>query len=157
MKKTFLYLAVMAALSGSMVSCSDSSDDVIEEIQSDYKFVEPYHVWGSTADQVATYMSDIKGYSLSNQTDYSISYTSSEAGMSMMYGMTIYGLNSAQATVPTKYKDKVVEKLAASYQQQTTGSESEGIYFFLPSDKSTSITTVITNSYFVINYVKVTK
>lgn len=102
-------------------------------------------------------MRDIKGYSLSNQTDFSISYTSSEAGMSMMYGMTIYGLNSSQATVPTKYKDKVVEKLAASYQQQTTGSESEGIYFFLPSDKSTSITTVITNSYFVINYVKVTK
>jgi len=149
-------MMVMFMTSLVFTACS-SDDDPVEDIIGNFNYVEPLCDWGSGVDNVKSYMSSLSDYKLTSETAASLVYTSTENGSVLSYNFTVIGLFSAQATVNQKYQSDVLKSLQSKYQQTTTGSESSGSYFFYPSDKSTSITTGKAESYFFVNYVRVSK
>jgi len=149
---------MMAMFMTSLVfSACSSDDDPVEEIAGSFTYTEPLCDWGSGVDDVKDYMASLPKYQLTAETSSSLVYTSTENGSVLSYNFTVIGLFSAQATVDQKYQSDVLKNLQSKYQQTTTGSESAGSYFFYPSDKSTSITTGKAESYFFVNYVRVSK
>lgn len=156
MKKIFYCMMAMFMTTLVFSACS-SDDDPVEEIAGSFTYTEPLCDWGSGVDDVKDYMASLPKYQLTAETSSSLIYTSSENASVVSYNFTVIGLFSAQVTVDTKYQSDVVKALQSKYQQTTTGSESDGNYFFYPADKSTSITTGKVEGYFFVNYVRVTK
>lgn len=147
-------LAVTMAIPGLFTSCNGDDELLPDspEVQKPTitKWTEPWHVQGSSIDEVKEYMSaSMNGYTLTNESsstvNYQLEYSGSYKPTGVIYSFTKLeaGLYSVIATELCVNKSVIINYLKEHYSiVPGAGNDDQDIqYLFTTPDKSTIITT----------------
>ena len=163
-------LTVMMALPTILTSCSGDEELLPDtpEVQKPTitKWTEPWHVQGSSIDEVKAYMSaSMNGYTLINESsstaNYQLEYSGSYKSTGVIYSFTKLesGLYSIIDTELCVNKSVIINYLKEHYSiVPGAGNDDQNIqYIFTTPDKSTVITTTkVSDECFNVSYSFVT-
>ena len=148
MKKYFSFAIIAFLMAVPLVLTSCGKDDILEDaegLQPELKvWTEPYHIEGSSIDDVKNYMDfSMKRYGLASETTISssikLTYTTGKGNEGILYMI----VNSRL----------VIEYLKVHYSLITPANEATLEYCFTNSDRSMVITTAkVSETCFNVNY-----
>lgn len=164
MNKYFSFAIVAFIMAVPLVLTSCDKDDILddaESLQPELKvWTEPYHIEGSTIDEVKSYMNfSMKRYSLVSETTISgsiqLTYKTSNGNEGILYSFSALdgALYSVIDTELVFNSSLVIEYLEEHYSLIAPANEATLEYCFTNSDRSMVITTAkVSDTYFNVSY-----
>ena len=159
---SFAIVAFIMAVPLVLISCSkDDNLDDVEELQPELKvWTEPYHVEGSTIDEVKNYMDfSMKRYGLVSEATIAgsiqLTYKTGNGNEGILYSFyasngELYSVIDTELIANSRI---VIEYLKEYYSLIAPINEATLEYCFTNSDRSMVITTAkVSDTYFNVNY-----
>jgi hypothetical protein len=159
---SFAIVVFLMAVPLVLTSCGkDNILDDVEELQPELKvWTEPYHIEGSSIDDVKNYMDfSMKRYGLASETTISssiqLTYTTGKGNEGILYSFyasngALYSVIDTELIVNSRL---VIEYLKVHYSLITPANEATLEYCFTNSDRSMVITTArVSDTCFNVSY-----
>ena len=164
MNKYFSFAIVVFLMAVPLVLTSCGKDDILEDaegLQPELKvWTEPYHIEGSSIDDVKNYMDfSMKRYGLASETTISssikLTYTTGKGNEGILYSFyasngALYSVIDTELIVNSRL---VIDYLKEHYSLIVPANEATLEYSFTNSDRSMVITTAkVSETCFNVNY-----
>ena len=164
MKKYFSFAIIAFLMAVPLVLTSCGKDDILEDaegLQPELKvWTEPYHIEGSSIDDVKNYMDfSMKRYGLASETTISssikLTYTTGKGNEGILYSFyasngALYSVIDTELIVNSRL---VIDYLKEHYSLIVPANEATLEYSFTNSDRSMVITTAkVSETCFNVNY-----